>query len=79
MRSDDATKHPAAVAREKRETAKFWAGMAIGLAGVAAAFMIDGALYLGFGVALVGAGIVPFETLSNKVLRFMGKNGNGEA
>jgi len=63
MRENDEGKHPAAVARERQQTVRFWAGLVIAAAGLAAVFVLE-ETYLGFGVALVGTGLVPFEKLA---------------
>ena len=64
MREQDGDIHPAALARERRNRAQVVAGFVIAAAGLAAVFMLE-EVYLGFGVALVGAGIVPFDKLAN--------------
>jgi len=63
MRQSDTTLPPEAVARKKREAARFWAGLVIAAAGLAAVFVM-GEVYFGFTVALIGAGIVPVEKIA---------------
>ena len=64
MRTTDTEKHPKAEQREQRETVLFWAGLVIAAAGLLAAFLIEGALYVGFAAAMIGTGIVPFDKLA---------------
>ena len=63
MRQSDEDLHPAAVARRKKEVVKFYAGLGIAAAGLAAVFLLE-EVYVGFAVALVGANIVPFDKLN---------------
>ena len=72
MRDIDEQVHPEALARQQaaelatREAiVKFVAGMVIAIAGLLAAFFVEGGLYLGFGAAMVGTGIVPFDKIAN--------------
>lgn len=60
MRETDQAPHPAAVARAKHERVKLWAGLVIAAAGLVVVFTLQ-EVYFGFGVALLGAGIVPIE------------------
>lgn len=60
MREGDEEKHPAAIARERKENIRFWAGLVIAAAGIFVALVME-KQELGLGVALIGSGIVPFE------------------
>ena len=60
MREDDGQVHPEAVARARRATVRMWSGLVIAAAGLGAVFLL-GEVYLGFGVALLGTGILPAE------------------
>ena len=60
MRESDDGVHPEARARAKREAVRFWAGLVIAAAGLATVFVL-GEIYLGFGVALLGTGVLPAE------------------
>jgi hypothetical protein len=72
MRKADNQPHPEALFREKRELVKIVGGGIIAAAGLAAVFILH-EVYLGFGVALVGSGIVPFGVLVDKVMEFIGR------
>lgn len=63
MRENDEHAHPEAVARAKKEVIRFYAGLTVAAAGLAAVFVLE-EVYVGFAVALVGANIVPFEKLN---------------
>lgn len=60
MRESDGDLHPEAVARARRETIRLWSGLVIAAAGLGAVFVLH-EVYLGFGVALLGTGILPAE------------------
>jgi len=60
MRESDGQVHPEAVARLKRESRRMWAGLVIAAAGIGAVFVLH-EVYVGFFVALVGAGILPVD------------------
>ena len=47
---------------EKRKTIRFWAGLVIAGAGLVAVFYLK-EVYLGFTVAMIGAGLVPVEKI----------------
>ena len=61
-RASDEELPPEAKARIRKETILFWSGLVIAAAGLAAVFLLK-EVYLGFGVALVGTGIVPFDKI----------------
>jgi len=62
-RQTDPIPHPAAVLRERQKTIKFWAGLVIAASGLLTVFVFK-EIYVGFSVALIGTGIVPFEKLN---------------
>jgi len=62
-KSDGQELHPEAASRVRKEVIRFYAGLAVAAAGLAAVFVLE-EVYVGFAVALVGAGIVPFEKLN---------------
>ena len=62
MRESDEGLHPEAIARARRATIRLWSGLVIAAAGLAAVFAL-GETYLGFGVALVGTGLLPADKL----------------
>lgn len=65
--TDDATSPPAAVQKRHRaENMKSVAGLVIAAAGLVVVFKFE-ALVLGFAVAMVGAGIVPFGEMADRV------------
>ena len=69
MRAEDTEKHPAAVARGKRDRLRVIAGLVIAAAGIVAAFKFPEHLMFGFTVALIGAGIVPVEKIPEMIRR----------
>ena len=68
MRQNDDAPHPAALARKRRETARFVAGLVIAAAGLATVFLFR-EVYVGFVVALVGAGILPIDKFAEMFKR----------
>ena len=67
MREEDPSVHPAAIERRRlaemkarKDNVRFWAGLVLAAAGVTAVFLLK-EVYLGFTVALIGTGIVPFD------------------
>ena len=63
MRQTDGEIHPAALERERVKTIKLYSGLVIAAAGLVAVFLLK-EVYLGFAVALIGTGLVPFEKLN---------------
>lgn len=59
---DDVALPPEAIARIKRERHKTLAGLVIAAAGLLAVFMLK-EVYIGFTVALIGAGLAPVDKL----------------
>lgn len=68
MRETDEDVHPAALARERRKNIQFYAGLVIALAGLVAVFAFR-EVYLGFGVAMIGAGVVPVDKVAELIRR----------
>lgn len=60
MRASDEEVHPEAVVRLKREGRRMWAGLVIAGCGLASVFVLH-EVYVGFFVALVGAGLLPID------------------
>ena len=68
MRDSDSELSPEAKARIKRENILFVSGLVIAACGLVAVFILH-EVYLGFGVALVGTGIVPFDKIASYIKR----------
>lgn len=68
MRESDEALPQEALDRIKRDRRKATAGLVIAAAGLAAVFVL-GEVYVGFSVALVGAGIVPFDKVAGAFKR----------
>jgi hypothetical protein len=69
MRQGDTEVHEKAVERQevarkeaRQETVKFWAGIVIAAAGLVVAFLFK-EVYLGFGAAMIGTGIIPVSKI----------------
>lgn len=71
-RVTDNDKHPVAAERERRQAVRFWAGLVIAAAGLVVVFWLK-EVYVGFTVALVGAGLVPLEKVPD-LFRGLGKS-----
>lgn len=68
MRATDEQKHPAAIERERKDMVRTIAGLVIAAAGLAAVFWFR-EVYVGFSVALLGAGIVPVDRVAGLLKR----------
>ena len=68
MRAADSEIVPAAANRARNERVRFWAGMVLAASGLVAVFLMQ-EVYVGFAVALVGTGLVPFDRMANTLFK----------